>query len=150
MKNDNINKLVREAKVGDAKALTELYYQMCPEDDVNVSEERIKSFNESKRDFLLVAESNGVVAGTVTLNICLNAEMGLINYAIIENVIVSDKFRLMGIGKLLLDNAEKISREHNCEKIMLLSSVKRTGAHKFFKGSGFADDISKGFKKYLI
>lgn len=70
-------------------------------------------------------------------------------FMVIENVVVSDKHRRMGIGKFLMDNIEKIAVEKNCSFMMLISRIHRKEAHKFYESSGFGGDIVKVFKKYI-
>jgi ribosomal protein S18 acetylase RimI-like enzyme len=70
-------------------------------------------------------------------------------FMVIENVVVPDKHRRMGIGKLLMDGIEKVAVEKNCSFMMLISRMHRKGAHKFYEAVGFSGDVAKGFKKYL-
>lgn len=142
--------IIREARPEDYELVERLYKEMCPNDPVEVLPERIQEFLDSKRDFLLVCEVDNKPVATLTINICLNAELGKQDYAIFENIVVLEEYRDRGIGSELLRFAEDFVRKNNCEKIMFLSSVKRTKAHEFFRKLGFSDEISKGFKKYLI
>lgn len=140
---------VREAKPYEDKALEKLYKQMCPDEPVKVLPERVQRFLDSERDYLLVYELDNEIVGTLTVNICLNAELGELYYAIFENIVVLEEYRGKGIGTELLQYGESIARRFNSEKIMLLSSVERQNAHEFFRKLGFNDSIVKGFKKYL-
>ncbi len=70
-------------------------------------------------------------------------------FMVIENVVVSDRHRRMGIGRLLMAGIEKIAIEKNCSFMMLISRVHRTEAHKFYESVGLRGDVVKGFKKYL-
>lgn len=70
-------------------------------------------------------------------------------FLVIENVVVSDKHRRMGIGSLLMAGIEKVAIEKNCSFMMLISRMHRKEAHKFYESVGFSGDIAKGFKKYL-
>lgn len=140
---------IREANIKDAKQLTDLYKILCPDDNVEVLPFRISQFEESNRDYLLVIEVNNVVIGTLTVNICLNAEIGLTEYAIFENLVLLEDYRGKGYGKRLFSYAEEIVQKRKCEKIMILSSKKRKDAHIFLRKIGYSDNISLGFKKYL-
>jgi GNAT superfamily N-acetyltransferase len=70
-------------------------------------------------------------------------------FLVIENVVVSDNHRRMGIGSLLMAGIEKVAIEKNCSFMMLISRMHRKEAHKFYESVGFSGDVAKGFKKYL-
>lgn len=140
---------VREAVPKDCESLEELYKELSPDLQIEVLPQRINEFLVSNRDFILVYEFMGKVIGTLTVNICLSAEFGKKNYAVFENFIISEEFRRKGIGSELLEYGEQVSRDFDCEKIILLSSSKRVRAHKLFEKLGFDCEVSKGFKKYL-
>lgn len=141
--------IIRQAEPYEYKDLEKLYQELCSNENIRVLPQRIQEFLDSERDFLLVCEVDQKIVGTLTLNICLNAELGEQCYAIFENMVVLQEYRKKGVGTELLKFAESIAKEYSCEKIMFLSSVKREDAHKFFKNLGFNDETSRGFKKYL-
>jgi len=70
-------------------------------------------------------------------------------YIIIENVIVKSSCRGMGIGKLLMSFIEDFARMKNCYFTMLVSAFRRKDSHEFYESIGCANDVVKGFKKYL-
>ncbi|BBD56705.1 GNAT family N-acetyltransferase [Planktothrix agardhii] len=57
--------------------------------------------------------------------------------AVIDAVIVTCGYRNQGIGKAMMHEALKLSREAGCYKAMLSSNLKRTNAHQFYKSLGF-------------
>ncbi|MEY3438667.1 MAG: hypothetical protein RL265_1252 [Bacteroidota bacterium] len=63
-------------------------------------------------------------------------------YLEIDNLIVSDKFRSKGVGKLLFDYISKKAKAENCSMMALDSYTSNFKAHKFFYNEGFAP---KGF-----
>lgn len=84
--------------------------------------------------------------------------MGIINkdlkgeckpFMVVENVIVAEEHRRMGIARRLMDNIEKIATEKGCSFIILVSGMHRKYAHDFYESVGFKRDMVKGFKKYL-
>lgn len=98
---------------------------------------------------VLCAKYEGVIVGSL---------MGVVNreligecrpFMVIENVVVSNNYRRMGIGKILMDRIHEIEVEKDCTYIMLISRIHRKGAHKFYESVGFSGDVAKGFKKYL-
>ena len=101
-------------------------------------------------DYIVLCAKNGdKIVGSL---------MGIVNkeligeckpFMVIENVIVSNQCRRMGIGKILMDNIQKEAILRECSFIMLISRINRKEAHKFYESVGFNGDVEKGFKKYL-
>lgn len=141
--------IIREAKTDEWQEIELLYRQLSPKDKVSVLPERIQEFLNSDRNYLLVGLNNNKIVGTLTVNICLNAQLGNRDYAIFENIVVDKNYQHQGIGSALLLYGEQIANKYKCEKIMLLSNAARTDAHVFFRKFGFDDHVAKGFKKYL-
>ncbi|SFB09985.1 GNAT family N-acetyltransferase [Clostridium frigidicarnis] len=98
---------------------------------------------------VLCAKYNGYIVGSLMGIICKEFIRDCKTFMVIENVIVSNECRRMGIGKMLMDNIENEAMKKGCSFLMLLSRVDRKGAHKFYESLGFNGDISRGFKKYL-
>ena len=63
-------------------------------------------------------------------------------YLEIDNLIVSNKFRSKGVGKLMFDYISKKAKAENCSMMALDSYTSNFKAHKFFYNEGFAP---KGF-----
>lgn len=103
---------------------------------------------KSPASFLLVAEVDAVVCGTVLLTLCADAMYGVQPFAVIENLVVARSSRRLGIGRDLLFQAERITLERDGSKLMLLSSIHRDEAHALFRNCGFAGDAKRAFVKY--
>ncbi len=69
-------------------------------------------------------------------------------FAVVENLVVDQECRGYGIGQALLREAERFCLSRNGSKMMLLSSVSRVNAHRFFERVGFRGDRKRGFVKY--
>jgi GNAT superfamily N-acetyltransferase len=63
-------------------------------------------------------------------------------YLEIDNIVVSEKVRSKGVGKLLLDFIEKKAQALGCNMMALDSYTTNFKAHKFFYNEGFSP---KGF-----
>lgn len=63
-------------------------------------------------------------------------------YLELDNIIVAEKKRGQGIGKLIFDFLHKKAIEHDCTMLSLDSYTTNFKAHKFFYNEGFAP---KGF-----
>ena len=68
---------------------------------------------------VLIAKCGEVIVGTTTLIIEPKFIHDLSFVGHIEDVVVSDKCRGKGIGRLLVNKAIEISRNHNCYKVIL-------------------------------
>lgn len=66
----------------------------------------------------------------------------------LETVHVRSDRRSHGIGKLLLDEAERRARALGCYRLQLTSRTVRTDAHRFYEREGYQPN-SVGFKKFL-
>lgn len=75
-------------------------------------------------------------------------------YAKIVSLVVDEPFRRLGVGKQLLDHAERYAREKDCGVLELTSSLKRLkyGSHDFYDSHGYKNDgeyESRYFRKFL-
>ena len=97
---------------------------------------------------LLVAEEDGVVVGTMVLLVVPNLSHGALPWAMVENMVVEQKYRRRGIGRLLMEYAIARARQAGCYKVQLLSNKKRHQAHRFYRSLGFKAS-AHGFRVYL-
>jgi GNAT superfamily N-acetyltransferase len=96
----------------------------------------------------LVAEKDGVVVGTLFLQIIPNLSHQARPWAILENMVVDSHCRRQGIGRLLIEHALTCCRHAGCYKVQLLSNKKRQEAHQFYRSIGF-EDSALGFRLYF-
>lgn len=139
---------VREAVPGDAKLIEELYHELVGNPAVKVFPERIARIAGDPQTRLLVAEVADSIRGTALLTLCLDAMFGNQPFAVVENVIVAERSRALGVGAALFAKLEGVAVDAHCSKIMLLSSNTRSEAHIFFERMGFEGDNKRGFVKY--
>jgi GNAT superfamily N-acetyltransferase len=59
-------------------------------------------------------------------------------YLELDNIIVREKYRSQGVGKLMFDFLEKKAKEQQCNMLSLDSYTNNFSAHKFFYNEGFA------------
>ncbi|WP_306475031.1 GNAT family N-acetyltransferase [Bacillus pseudomycoides] len=100
--------------------------------------------------YTLVAEENERVIGMIGL--CtgiLYTEDGI--YAHIIALVVDEEFRNQGIGKRLIETAEKCAMEQGIDSICLDSGNReeRYHAHQFYKCMGYVEK-STGFVKRFV
>ena len=97
---------------------------------------------------LLVAEENSQVVGTTVLAILPGFAHGTAPFAVIEYVVVDEKRRSKGIGKLMMEYCLARAKEAGCYKVMLTSDKRRERAHKFYRSMGF-EASAEGFRFYF-
>jgi N-acetylglutamate synthase-like GNAT family acetyltransferase len=145
---------IRPAKEKDIPRILELYQQLS----LNPEDYKFPSLKECRRVFkkqskvpgysLLVVEENGEVIGTTVLAILPGMAHDTKPFAVIEYVVVDEKKRSKGVGKLLMDYCKDVAKKAGCYKIMLTSDKRRDGAHKFYQSAGF-EASAEGFRYYF-
>jgi GNAT superfamily N-acetyltransferase len=66
----------------------------------------------------------------------------------VEYVVVDEKYRSKGIGKLMMNSVKSLAKSAGCYKIILTSDNRRERAHKFYKSLGF-EASAQGFRFYF-
>jgi GNAT superfamily N-acetyltransferase len=148
--------IVRAATEKDIPRILELYRQLAfnppPANAPGPSlEDCRKVFAEMSATpgySLLVAEENGEILGTTVLAILPGMAHGTSPFSVVEYVVVDEKRRGQGIGKLLMEYVIARSKEAGCYKIMLTSDKRRKQAHKFYRALGF-EASAHGFRLYF-
>lgn len=84
-----------------------------------------------------VAKLKDRIIGTFALLIMDNMIHQGRSSGLVESVVVSEEFRMMGIGKMMMEFAMQKCRESNCYKMALSSNLKRKKAHSFYEKLGF-------------
>ncbi len=109
----------------------------------------VEKINRDPEKYLLAAfdQDAGVLCGSllgvVFEDICGDCKPILL----VENVAVLPEYQGKGVGRAMFEEIERWGREMDCHYEILVSGMRRTGAHKFYKALGF--DEVKGFKKYF-
>lgn len=151
MRSRRANIIVREATEADLPRLVELLAQLGPgrEDVLDPLPERYydawRRLKETPGNTVLVAESAGRLAGTLTLTIVPNLTHRGAPYAILENVVVDESQRSQGIGESLVQYAVQAAREAGCYRVSLTSNKRRREAHRFYRRLGF-EASHEGFR----
>lgn len=139
---------IRRAIPSDTERISHLYSQLVSNPALNVSPERVACVSEDPNAQLLVAEDSGQVIGTALVSLCQDVMFGSQPFAVVENVVVDSDARSKGVGAALMRHVEAFAKHKNCSKIMLLSSVNRVSAHRFFERAGFNALAKRAFVKY--
>lgn len=138
------------ATVDDLQSLAQLYEELSGEETDSCKMKENFKFMESNPNYIiLTAKEDNLVVGSVMGIICLDLVHKCKPFMVIENVIVKSIWRGRGIGKMLMEEMEKIGRMRDCYYTMLVSGGQRTAAHQFYRTIGYDKDLVQGFKKYL-
>ena len=139
---------LRKAKVSDAQALAGLLSELVDEpSNLCALEKQLAAIQDDPRYCLLVAEYHGKLAGTVMGVLCRAFCGGCRPFMVVENMVVSPKFRRMQVGKQLFMRLEEWAGENGCAYAILVSSSHLSGAHQFYEQLGYARHA--GFRKYF-
>ena len=102
----------------------------------------------SKNYNVLYVESGNKIIGSLVCILCKNLSGQGRDYVIIDNVIVHEDYRKMGIGKQLMKQAEVWAKKNNCFKIIVVSNNKFESGG-FYKKCGFENKTSKVYIKRI-
>ncbi|MGB2582554.1 MAG: GNAT family N-acetyltransferase [Dehalococcoidia bacterium] len=100
------------------------------------------------RHELFVAEDGGEVVGTVILLIVPNLSHSATPWALVENLVVGEKYRREGYGRMLLEHVIARAKEKGCHRIELCSDLRRKEAHQLYSSVGF-EASAYGFRIYF-
>jgi len=142
---------ITKIKQEDLPALKELYdkgFQNTITDFEKM--QKVFAFVEKNSDYTLLCakeedEMIGSMLGVVNRGIIGECRP----FMVIEDVVVSSSHRRKKVATRLMEQMEEIAKENNCIVMMLMSRMKRKGAHQFYESLGFRGDLAIGFKKYL-
>lgn len=97
---------------------------------------RILQMQEDKNYIIFIAVDNEKIIGFIGLQICLAFEITGKAMRIIALAVARD-FQGQGVGKALIQEAEKYANDNNVSIISVNSGIKRTEAHRFYEKQSF-------------
>jgi len=86
---------------------------------------------------LWIAEEKEKVAGCLAFHVLRQFHDGALFRVV--SLVVDSSFRRKGVGRSLMERAEKEARERGCEAVELTSSLWRDGSHEFYRRLGYLD-----------
>ncbi|MFI0483915.1 GNAT family N-acetyltransferase [Actinomadura sp. 9N215] len=153
---------IRPAVAGDSPGITVLLDQLGYPADADDVATRVAHWLDEPNSALLVATADGdeadagagvgagVVAGVAALHALLMLDRSGRRGRLVA-LVVDDAVRGQGIGRALLEAAERSARDLGCRDMEITSSRRRVAAHAFYTRLGYADicDRSARFVKDL-
>ena len=134
---DNLE--IKKASTGDLPHILKLYAQIDNKDVLSI-DDAIRIFDKLKtypNYSLYVAKIIDNVIGTFELLIMDNLAHKGCPSGVVEDVVVDENYRSMGIGKIMMEFAKDICQKNGCYKLTLSSNINRDRAHKFYESLGF-------------
>jgi ribosomal protein S18 acetylase RimI-like enzyme len=133
---------IRPFHPADEEALIALWHRCGLTRPWNDPHKDIRRKLAVRADLFLVAELDGAVVGTVMAG--YDGHRGWINY-----LGVDPATQRRGIGRALMDEAERLLRANGCPKINLQVRTTNTAAIEFYRRIGFVEDDVVSFGKRL-
>ena len=148
---------IRPATERDIPRILDLYHELtvtlpgdkdCGRPALEACAQVLADIAADPRHDLLVVEDGGEVAGTAVLLIVPNLSHGATPWALVENIIVDQRFRRRGLARKLLEHTVSRAREAGCHRIEIMSDNSRKEAHRLYRSVGFTD-CATGFRNYF-
>lgn len=130
--------VIRKASTEDACAICKICCEdMGYECSAELVSDRLNSLDEN-REIVFVSQTEDGIAGVI------HAEIYRVLYfepmVNILGLAVLSGHRRQGIGRALLDRAEKWAGEKGIKTMRLNSGISRKGAHSFYRAMGYDDE----------
>ena len=137
---------IRSAKVEDTLQIATLLEQLGYPSKTEVVKERICLLSSGGADRIWVAEFQGKVVGLLAFHLTpllhVSGSLGRITA-----VVVDERFRGKGIGRQLVETAERWAWERDCTRIEVTSGDQRAQAHQFYQDLGYALEAKRFTKR---
>ncbi len=140
--------MIRKIELKDLEAVFELLDELYENKiEYSIFVEKYKSSLKDDNFYGIVATEDSKVVGVLIAR-AINRLAKRKNILFIDDLIVNEKYRNTGIGKLLIQNAVDYAVSIDCESLELTSLISNTNAHRFYENNGFEKRQYK-FKKHL-
>ena len=98
---------------------------------------RLARLNEGGSARALVATQDGDVVGLATIHLrhALNHAAPLAQLSLL---VVDERVRSQGVGRVLVAAAEAWARERGCHRMIVTTALNRSDAHAFYERIGYA------------
>jgi GNAT superfamily N-acetyltransferase len=139
---------IRNAELNDLSKLTDLCTELgYPSNDDQINQ-RLQKLLKSTSDVVYVAVKKTEVIGWIHVFTSLRLESD--PFAEIGGLVVSSEHRNKGIGRMLVNAADKWAIEKGFSKIRVRSRIERTDARRFYEKEGYVVKKSQNvFEKEL-
>jgi GNAT superfamily N-acetyltransferase len=137
---------IRSAKAEDSPQIAALLGQLGYPSESEIVRKKIPTLSSGGADKIWIAEFQGKVVGLLAFHLTpllhVSGSLGRITA-----VVVDEKFRGKGIGRQLVETAERWAWERDCTRIEVTSGEQRTQAHQFYQDLGYALEAKRFTKR---
>jgi ribosomal protein S18 acetylase RimI-like enzyme len=106
-------------------------------DEENFTDEHWQEKLKEPNDFKIFAEDNGKLVAKMEVEWDMRKKIK--HNAEIYGVYINPEYRGQGLGKLLMDEVEKVAKEHGITRLWLDVVVTQEAAMKLYRTSGFRE-----------
>jgi GNAT superfamily N-acetyltransferase len=142
---------IRRAAADDLGVVLELLAQLHPEargmPTVEAGQSSWEAMLDQPNRSVFVAEVDREVCGVADLLVVANLTHHARPWSIVENVVVDERYRRLGVGRALMSDVIDAARGAGAYKVQLLSADGRE-AHAFYRALGF-EPRAQGFRLYF-
>ncbi|MYF19546.1 MAG: GNAT family N-acetyltransferase [Synechococcus sp. SB0677_bin_5] len=142
---------IRDARQGDIPALLRLLGHLDPPGEVPAPPAAGTALDAIGRHpgmRLVVAEVAGEVVGSVMLAVLPNLSHHAMPFGQLENLVVDEAHRRLGVGRALMGWCMETARAAGCYKLQFQSRNHRKASHGFYRRLGY-QALTVGFRRYL-
>lgn len=139
--------IIHTGPLGSIEKLVELVDQLGYKTDEQVLRRNLDLYADS----IFIAEIDKQIIGFLAYHILTPFHTDKKHMRIVS-LVVDLKHRGRGVGKRLIQEAEKIAQKEGCDAIELTSAAHRmkSGAHAFYREQGYLDGETIYFRKKMI
>jgi GNAT superfamily N-acetyltransferase len=127
---------VREASDEDAEALARLCTQLGYPAESTDMPARLEKLSADPNARILVATDGNDVVGFATVHL-RNTMNHPTPIAQLTLLVVDERARGRGVGRVLVEHAESWARERGARRIAVTTALDRAGAHAFYERIGY-------------
>jgi predicted N-acetyltransferase YhbS len=138
--------IIRKAKAGDASSISSLFSQLGYPASAQEMAGRIRTVSSKQEYLVFVAESGSEIVGLICAYIGYSLEFTG-KYGRLTALVVDEKWRGRGIGKLLMEKVESSLAKQGASLVVLTSSSYRKESHEFYRHIGYLDTGIRFTKK---
>jgi GNAT superfamily N-acetyltransferase len=141
--------VLRPARESDAAAISQLIAQLGYSADSTATQQRLGRLLPREDHLVLVAVTKGeTVCGWLHAHAADALESGF--RVEIVGLVVGREMKRKGVGKALVEQAERWAKALGAEAIVVRSNIKRTESHAFYPALGYTESkTQKVYRKQL-
>jgi GNAT superfamily N-acetyltransferase len=139
---------IRACTPDDAVAVSTLLGELGYTVSIRQATEHVRELGKTGADPIFLAAADGQVLGLLALHLCrmLQYTNPIVR---VTALVVDQRARRHGVGKLLMEHAERMGSAAGCEFVELTSAMDRAEAHAFYRSIGYEPN-SLRFRKPLV